>query len=531
VHILVNMAAQLGGGRKAKIHRSGDLRRQWLAVIDLILVVLATVFALILRDNLEISVDRIRGLIPYIGLTMAVAVPVSAISGLHRSIWRLSFLSDYLRVFAAVVATVLGAVALGFVVNRLDGVARSLPILQGVLMLVAMVGIRVFARLRHSARRNSPLERPASKALRPREHVLVVGLNRITELYLRCVAEFAAEDVKIVGILEPGDRHNGRIVHGVPVLGKPEQVLDIVRNLEVHGVLVDRIAVTAAFHRLPKVAQETLLEVERSSNIELDLFAERNKLVAGKKPAAGSDDSGMVFSFTESEFHKFAKRPFWRVKRGIDFFFTLCLILFLAPAICLVAMAVMIDVGLPLTFWQQRPGLAGRPFRLFKFRTMAAAHDSLGIRLPENKRVSWIGRFLRRTRFDELPQLFNILMGEMSFVGPRPLLPVDQPAAYAARLSARPGLTGWAQVRGGRDISAADKAALDVWYIQNASLALDLKILAYTIPMVLFGERVDQKTIRKAWSDLREDGIWNDSEHKVASESVKKLEKRRLLAS
>jgi lipopolysaccharide/colanic/teichoic acid biosynthesis glycosyltransferase len=508
------------------------LRRQWLVAIDASLVVLATVFALIVRDNLEISIDRIWNLLPYIGMTVAVAVPVSSISGLNRSIWRLSFMSDYLRVFAAVVITVLGAVALGFVVNRLDGVARSLPILQGVFMLFAMVGVRVLARLRHSARVGPREKSPITKALRPREHVVIVGLNRITELYLRAVAEFAADDVKIVGILEPNDRHNGRFVHGVAVLGKPEAVLTILRNLEVHGVLVDRIVVTSTFRRLSTAAQEALLEVERSSNIELDLFAERNRLVAGQKLKAASDDSGMVFSFTDSKFDRLSQRPFWRVKRTVDIFVAMFLTLLLTPAIFLVAIAVMIDVGLPLTFWQQRPGLRGRPFRLYKFRTMAAAHDSRGMRLPETERVSAIGWFLRRTRFDELPQLFNILMGEMSFVGPRPLLPVDQPAAYAARLLARPGLTGWAQVRGGREISAADKAALDVWYIQNACLTLDLKILAYTVPMVLFGEQVDEKTIRKAWSELRDDGIWIEPKHKATSgEPVKQRDKPRLLAS
>ena len=120
---------------------------------------------------------------------------------------------------------------------------------------------------------------------------------------------------------------------------------------------------------------------------------------------------------------------------------------------------------------------------------------------------SRIGRFLRRTRLDELPQLFNILAGQMSFVGPRPLLPVDQPAAYSARKFVRPGLTGWAQVNGGRSVSAADKAALDVWYIENASFALDFKIFARTLAVVLFGERSNAAMIGRAWSDLSVLGV------------------------
>ena len=143
----------------------------------------------------------------------------------------------------------------------------------------------------------------------------------------------------------------------------------------------------------------------------------------------------------------------------------------------------------------------------YKFRTMGAAHDACGRRRSDEERLSPIGAFLRRTRLDELPQLFSILSGHMSFVGPRPLLPIDQPAEYAARLLVRPGLTGWAQINGGRAIAAGDKAALDVWYVHHISLALDLRVLVSTVPMVLFGERVTEGAIAQAWRDLQAAGV------------------------
>src|SRR5258708_22945977 len=133
---------------------------------------------------------------------------------------------------------------------------------------------------------------------------------------------------------------------------------------------------------------------------------------------------------------------------------------------------------------------------------MGAAHGPDGRPLPDAARTSRVGNVLRRTRLDEFPQLFNILRGDMSFVGPRPLLPCDQPKACGVRVLVRPGLTGWAQVVGGRDISPEDKAALDVWYVRHASLVLDLKIAARTIPMVLFGERISESLIERAWRDL-----------------------------
>jgi lipopolysaccharide/colanic/teichoic acid biosynthesis glycosyltransferase len=108
---------------------------------------------------------------------------------------------------------------------------------------------------------------------------------------------------------------------------------------------------------------------------------------------------------------------------------------------------------------------------------------------------------------DELPQLYNILVGDMSFVGPRPLVTREQSSDTLARLLVRPGLTGWAQVRGGRVVSVADKTALDLWYVRHASLRLDLRILVATVPMVLFGERVDRSAVRLAWRDLRTFGV------------------------
>jgi len=178
-------------------------------------------------------------------------------------------------------------------------------------------------------------------------------------------------------------------------------------------------------------------------------------------------------------------------------------VILLAPLFLLVALVVAADVGLPVVFWQQRPGLRGRSFKLYKFRTMRDAHGGDGQRESDDERISVVGDFLRRTRLDELPQLLNILKGDMSFVGPRPLLPVDQPVDCAGRLVVRPGLTGWAQIKGGRQISPSDKAALDEWYVRNMSFALDLEIILGTVPMLIFGERVTDSAVGPAWQDLK----------------------------
>jgi lipopolysaccharide/colanic/teichoic acid biosynthesis glycosyltransferase len=158
-----------------------------------------------------------------------------------------------------------------------------------------------------------------------------------------------------------------------------------------------------------------------------------------------------------------------------------------APLLPLIAAAVWCDLGSPVLLRQQRPGLNGKPFRLYKFRTMSDARDASGALLPDAGRVSRAGRILRRLSLDELPQLWNVLRGDMSIVGPRPLLMayLDRyTPEQARRHDVKPGITGWAQINGRNAISWEQKLALDVWYADNRSVALDLKILSLTIAKV-----------------------------------------------
>ena len=164
------------------------------------------------------------------------------------------------------------------------------------------------------------------------------------------------------------------------------------------------------------------------------------------------------------------------------------MLLLLSPLILAIALAVRLRLGGPVLFSQQRPGLHGRPFQLVKFRTMTQCRDSDGALLPDERRLTPFGQWLRRSSLDELPELFNILRGDMVFVGPRPLLMEYLPLysnEQARRHLVRPGLTGWAQVQGRNSLSWEDKFRLDVWYVDNRSLALDLWIVWLTIATVI----------------------------------------------
>lgn len=184
-----------------------------------------------------------------------------------------------------------------------------------------------------------------------------------------------------------------------------------------------------------------------------------------------------------------------RIKRALDCLLALAGLAILWPLLLLVALLIYLRMGPPVLFTQQRPGLHGRPFTLYKFRTMRDARAADGGLLPDADRLTPFGRFLRSTSLDELPELLNVLKGDMSLVGPRPLL-IEYLERYtphqARRHEVRPGITGWAQVNGRNALSWEDRFDLDVWYVEHCSLWLDLKILALTIWKVLKREGISQ---------------------------------------
>jgi len=180
-------------------------------------------------------------------------------------------------------------------------------------------------------------------------------------------------------------------------------------------------------------------------------------------------------------------------KRLIDVGMTVIALALAWPVLLGLSMLVRITHGPPILFRQTRPGLHGRPFQLIKFRTMRSAFDAQGRPLPDAERLTRLGRWLRATSLDELPELWNVLRGDMSLVGPRPLLMEYLPlysAEQARRHEVRPGITGWAQVNGRNSLSWEEKFELDVWYVEHQSLWLDIKIMAFTIRKVLLREGI-----------------------------------------
>ena len=182
------------------------------------------------------------------------------------------------------------------------------------------------------------------------------------------------------------------------------------------------------------------------------------------------------------------------MKRTFDLLFAAILIIVTAPLLLLIALLVRLTLGPPVLFRQERPGLNGQPFLIYKFRTMTNDYRN-GKLLDDSERLTKVGKILRRFSLDELPQLFCVLNGDLSMVGPRPLLmeylPLYTPA-QARRHTVKPGMTGWAQVNGRNALSWEDRFKLDVWYVDNQSFFIDMKILWMTLINVFRGDGINQ---------------------------------------
>jgi sugar transferase EpsL len=189
------------------------------------------------------------------------------------------------------------------------------------------------------------------------------------------------------------------------------------------------------------------------------------------------------------------KKNILPIKRLMDVTFTSIGLIIIAPLILIIAACVKIFIGSPVLFRQLRPGYKGNPFYIYKFRSMNEIKDAKGDLLPDSERLTGLGRFLRATSLDELPELINVLKGEMSLVGPRPLL-MQYQERYSPEQKRRqnvlPGITGWAQINGRNALTWQDKFNLDVWYVDNVSVWLDLKILFLTFWKVLKREGISQ---------------------------------------
>ncbi len=406
------------------------------------------------------------------------------LSGASRVAWRFFSLPDAVEVlFSISLGVVLGAVG-SFFFDRLDSVPRSLVFIHVFIQTSIYVGARLLLKRVVDAN-------PSGR--RKPTYVLLVGCNQISYVYARAVESVGNGSLRIIAALTHDPTMLGHRIRGFQIIALFNKIDEVIGHYKIRGIDISRLVIAAGQNEITKNELEGVFQVAQRHNLDVNdihaLFSE----VAGP---VGLDEDFNVDEIT-------LRGPYWGVKRGLDIFGAVALLLLLSPFFALTSLLVQLDVGKPRLFWQERPGRHGKMIRVFKFRTMRDSVTPEGVPVPDELRVSKVGLILRKLRLDELPQLWNILVGDMSFIGPRPLLFVDQPEEVSQRLAVRPGISGWAQVNGGKLVSPEEKRALDLWYIAHVSFTLEMKIVYLTLLVMARGDIARPQAVREALEWLR----------------------------
>jgi colanic acid biosynthesis glycosyl transferase WcaI len=456
---------------------------------DLVLALAAPIIALYLRNAIVLAPDEIPLATTYCFISAAFSLAAFAAFGIHRGIPEFFTVRDVLNLAKAVFVGEILTSATLFSITRLDGIPRSVPAIHALTLGAGLFTVRVVAHI--GASRRYPGERPQAVE----EAAILIGVTKLSALYMKMVEAVDHRCERIIALLDDKPHSVGRSVNGIRVFGRAADLDRVIVDFALHGVQVERVVLADE----GILAPEAFAEVQRvcvARGLDLTLIPQ---LLGVDRPESRRK---RVIKHTvvrpSAEAAGDSLPRYFRYKRLVDLALVVPLIIILAPAMLVVAAVALVDVGVPVFFWQQRLGLNGRTFLLYKLRTLKEPFDWRGERIPEEKRLSKAGKIVRKWRFDELPQLLNVLVSDMSFIGPRPLLPQDQPSSASVRLMVRPGITGWAQVNGGAIITPEEKGALDEWYVRNASLWLDIKILFLTFRSVITGDRRRELALDRA---------------------------------
>jgi lipopolysaccharide/colanic/teichoic acid biosynthesis glycosyltransferase len=463
-------------------------------VHDLIAAGVSFPIAMLLR--LSDDPERMREALPTLSygvpLFLACCAVTFSLFGMHRAFWRYATAQELLVLFKATACAIVMFVAALFIVDRLVTVPRAVP----VIMWFVLVGLLCGSRLTYvTVVVPSRRARALGVSHDEWEPVVVAGVGDATALLIQLTTGRRPGEQRfgVVGLLDSQPGALGRSVHHVPVMGRLDDLPQAVAQLSVHGMRPRRVVLGLPLEQYDAGLLEQLYASAEQLAIPVHTADKFVRLTMIERERESRAENAQITTQQQT--------VFLTLKRLTDVAGALLLLLVTAPLMLVPVLSLWGSLGRPVFFHQVRPGRNLQPFTLYKFRTLKHGHILNGRMLSDEERQTFLGNLIRRTRLDELPQLWNVLIGDMSLIGPRPLLPRDLPdlgEALHERFSVRPGLTGWAQVNGGHQLTTDQKLALDLWYIHNHSLWLDLKILGKTIWMVIFGERVNEAALRQA---------------------------------
>ena len=468
--------------------------RNWIIIaVDGTAAVSAFWASVALRTEFSLRSWTAREFLLYSGIALGVTVVMAEASGwLHRS-WRFLVASTIVHaaIYAALVVSL--TTVLIFLYDRLILLPRSVPVIFYSLLFAWLL----FPRILYSSWCGRVRRSAIAEALPPGRPLLLVGGGPLTAV----LADWLARDRGPrpwypVGILDE-ELAAGQRVGAVPVLGRLQDFRRVLGLLRARGERPERILVARRPEEMPREALRALQKAAYAEGIPVT-FLDRLLEVGGSSPASRRSPLPPGGAFPVGR---------WLALRyPLDVLTAAVALVFLAPLLLTAALAVAVTSGRPVLFVQRRPGRNFRWLRIFKLRTMHDYVAADGQLAPVEVRLSGVGRWLRRFRIDELFQLLNVVRGEMALIGPRPLIAEDlenMPDRGRGRVLVRPGITGWAQVNGGNDLSPEEKYALDVWYVAHASPGLDLRIVGMTLAMMLRAERRREEAIAEAVRWLR----------------------------
>ena len=464
-----------------------------LSILDVVAAVVSPAFALWIRAPRAFAHLPPMVLATYVLISVCFSLWFFMWFRIGRSLPRDFSIHDAAEIAKAALFSVTSTAAFAFTFTRLDQVPRSAPAIHFLALLAMLLIVRLLHRrlaLRRESRAASVVSHDDEK------NILIVGAGALTSLYVGFLQSDPHAGQRVAAILDDDASMHGRSILGHTIIGGSREAAALVDDFAQHGVKISTLVICDQDRLRASAYRDRLEPLCNSRGMQLELLIE--KLGAFESAPDVKRDS--------------APRPvvlanagYFRAKRAFEMVIAAFALIVFLPVMVLTSLLVLASSGPPAIFWQRRVGRHGRTIFVYKFKTMRNAVDWRGRLLSADERISSIGQFLRATRLDELPQLINVITGDMAIIGPRPLLPIDQPADPSLRLAVAPGLTGWAQINGGKLVSVEEKNALDEWYVRNASLRLDAKIVWRTVLTVLTGDRRDEDQLAAALARARKE--------------------------
>src|SRR5712675_3158434 len=386
-----------------------------LSTYDVAWAAVSPALACIVRHR---GIDHVDAMLTYCSTAFTASLLTFQLFKISQPMSRFFSAPDAVEVVKACSIAVAIAGAFLFTFTRMDETPRSVPLIHFLVLASGLIAGRSISSSRHRWRKAPKPESMAESV----ENIVVVGMSRLASFYSKLVEEFADGESRIIALLDERPRFQQRSLNGYLVAGSPLHASKIFDEYATHGVEIHKIVLAVSPESLSTTARDEINRIAKNRHIAVEILPERLLPARSPQKLARIHPRDIRRELSSTSSSRVCK-----LNRVADILFAVVTLLAISPLAILVALLVLVDVGYPVVFWQQRVGRLGKPLHIYKFRTMRAPFDRTAHPVSESERLSRIGRFLRAARLDEIPQLWNILTGEMSVVGPRPLLPSDQP--------------------------------------------------------------------------------------------------------